>query len=180
MPSSSSSPQSSPSVPAVVVRPAVAGDAAPLHRLARRTIDARYRPFLGDESVDWFIGSGASDAHIDEHLGRGNIHVLEEDGEIAGLMILDGPLVDLMMVDVAHQRRGLGRTLLAAAEEILFAEYAEIRLETFTGNEAACLFYAACGWTPVGRPEAGNEGADEGAGADEAAGPERIGFVRRR
>jgi ribosomal protein S18 acetylase RimI-like enzyme len=140
-----------------VVRPAVAADLLALRELARRTIDASYRSFLGDEGVDWFINSGASDDHIERHFRQGHIHCLEEDGEIVGLMILDGPTVDLMMVDVRHNREGLGTVLLSRAEELLFAQYPDIRLETFVGNEAAIAFYEACGWLAAGRTDSGPE-----------------------
>ncbi|WP_406861338.1 hypothetical protein ABZO31_13135 [Streptomyces sp. HUAS MG47] len=67
-----SSPSSHP-----VVRPALPEDLAVLQELARPTIDARYRPFLGNENVDWFINSGASDEHVDSHFRQGHIHCME-------------------------------------------------------------------------------------------------------
>ncbi|CAM5558879.1 GNAT family N-acetyltransferase [Streptomyces narbonensis] len=152
----------------VVVRPALPEDLAALQELARRTIDACYRSFLGDEGVDWFIGSGASDEHIASHFAQGRVHCLEADGGIAGLMILEGPTVDLMMIDVRHHRRGLGAVLLSAAEEVLFAEYGDIRLETFVGNTAAIAFYEACGWTAAGRTDTGSDT------------PAKIEFVKHR
>ncbi|NLU70506.1 GNAT family N-acetyltransferase [Streptomyces sp. HNM0574] len=151
-----------------VVRPAHAGDLAALQELARRTIDACYRPFLGDENVDGFIGSGASDEHLAHHLGQGHVHCLEADGAVAGLTVLDGPTVDLVMTDVRHHRRGLGTVLLARAEELLFARYEEIRLDSFTGNTAAFAFYEARGWRVSGYTE-----PDGGL-------PARAGFVKRR
>ncbi|MFG3309869.1 GNAT family N-acetyltransferase [Streptomyces wuyuanensis] len=128
------------------IRPATGEDLGELQALARRTIDVCYRGFLGDEAVDWFIGSGASDAHVKSHLERGGVHCLVQDGRIAGFTILDGPTVDLMMVDPDHHRRGLGRVLLRHAEETLFARYSTIRLETFPDNARATSFYEACGW----------------------------------
>ncbi|WP_328474991.1 GNAT family N-acetyltransferase [Actinoplanes sp. NBC_00393] len=137
-----------------VVRLAVADDLGALQRLARRTIDASYRSFLGDDSVDWFINSGASDDHIEGHFRQGHVYCLEAEKEIVGLTILDGPTIDLMMIDIGHQRRGWGRVLLARAEEALFARYRDIRLETFAGNTAAIGFYEACGWLRGGQLEA--------------------------
>ena len=128
------------------IRPATGEDLADLQALARRTIDTCYRGFLGDEAVDWFIGSGASDAHVKSHLERGGVHCLGQDGRILGLSILDGRTVDLMMVDPDHHRRGLGRLLLRHAEEALLAQYPTIRLETFPDNARAKSFYEACGW----------------------------------
>jgi len=151
---------------APVVRPATGRDLGALQELARRTIDARYRSFLGDDGVGWFISSGASDDHIESHFRQGHVHCLEVGGDIAGLMILDGPTVDLMMIDVDRQRQGLGRALLSQAEEMLFAQYEEIRLESFVDNRTANAFYEACGWSVVGPLE--------------SEGPGKIEFVRRR
>ncbi|WP_346346134.1 GNAT family N-acetyltransferase [Streptomyces sp. SID5789] len=137
-----------------------------LQELARRTIDARYRPFLGDEGVDWFIGSGASDDHIESHFRQGNLHCLEAGGDLVGLLITEESTVDLLMIDADRQRQGLGRLLLAQAERLLFAEYQEIRLETFAGNVTAVAFYEACGWSVSGQLE--------------SDGPDRIEFRRYR
>ncbi|MFI8513224.1 GNAT family N-acetyltransferase [Streptomyces sp. NPDC085460] len=141
------------------VRPATLEDLGALQALARRTIDTCYRGFLGDEAVDWFLGSGASDAHVKTHLEQGGAHCLVQDGRIVGLSILDGPTVDLMMIDPEHHRRGLGGFLLRHAEETLLPRYATVRLETFTSNTAAVSFYEACGWLR-GEPLEG-EGPDK-------------------
>ncbi|MER7912712.1 GNAT family N-acetyltransferase [Streptomyces sp. NPDC096068] len=129
------------------VRPATGKDLADLQALARRTIDTCYRGFLGDKAVDRFIGSGASDAHVKTHLEQGEVHCLTQNNRIVGFSVLDGPTVDLMMIDPDHHRRGLGRLLLRHAEETLLARYPTVRLETFPENTRAVAFYEACGWT---------------------------------
>ncbi|MFD4376720.1 GNAT family N-acetyltransferase [Streptomyces sp. NPDC058486] len=139
------------------IRLARGEDLGALQALARRTIDTCYRGFLGDEAVDWFIGSGASDAHVRSHLERGGAYCLTaRDDRIVGLSILDGATVDLMMVDPGHHRTGLGRLLLGHAEQTLFARHPVIRLETFPGNESARSFYEACGWVLGARLEDGD------------------------
>ncbi|MFI6939624.1 GNAT family N-acetyltransferase [Streptomyces sp. NPDC050418] len=150
------------------IRPARPTDLTALQALARRTIDTCYRSFLGDEAVDWFIGSGASDEHVRAALEKGGVHCLveAESGEIVGFSIVDGATVDLMMVDPAHQRRGLGRQLLSHAQGLLLAEYRTIRLETFTTNTRAVAFYEACGW------EQGELLAEEG--------PAKVEYVKHR
>ncbi|MGW4635274.1 hypothetical protein [Nocardia sp. NPDC004415] len=59
------------------IRPATGPDLDALQALARRTIDTCYRGFLGDEAVDWFVGSGASDEHVRGHLEQGHVHCLD-------------------------------------------------------------------------------------------------------
>ncbi|MFF5451659.1 GNAT family N-acetyltransferase [Streptomyces sp. NPDC012950] len=135
------------------IRPATGEDLADLQALARRTIDTCHRGFLGDEAVDRFIGSGASDAHVKTHLEQGEVHCLTQNNRIVGFSVLDGPTVDLMMIDPDHHRRGLGRLLLRRAEETLLARHSTVRLETFPENTRAVAFYEACGWTPGGRLE---------------------------
>ncbi|MDH6189278.1 ribosomal protein S18 acetylase RimI-like enzyme [Streptomyces sp. CZ24] len=166
------------------LRPARPEDVPLVQKLARRTIDARYRSFPGDEGVDGYPGSGASDEHLASHFLAGHLHCLEAGGEIVGLLIVEGPTVDLLMIDVDRQRQGLGRLLLAEAERLLLPQYEEIRLETFATNVAAVAFYEACGWTAAGRPE--SEGPDrvefrrsreqhsagEGAAGEETAAPD--------
>ncbi|WP_336086744.1 GNAT family N-acetyltransferase [Nocardia sp. SSK8] len=138
------------------IRPATGQDLGALQALARRTIDTCYRGFLGDEAVDWFINSGASDDHVRSHLEQGRVYCLDQDDRIVGLSILDGPTVDLMMIDPDQHRRGLGRLLLRHAEETLFTRYPSIRLETFPDNARARSFYESCGWI------LGDQLADEG------------------
>lgn len=148
------------------IRPASEEDLDELQVLARHTIDTCYRAFLGDEAVDWFIGSGASDTHVKNHLERGGVRCLiGREDRIVGFSILDGPTIDLMMVDPDHHRRGLGRLLLQDAEAALLDRYAHIRLESFADNAAANSFYEACGW------QHGDQLTDEG--------PAKIAYVKR-
>ncbi|WP_210769311.1 GNAT family N-acetyltransferase [Occultella kanbiaonis] len=151
-----------------VVRPARDGDLMALQELARRTIDASYRPFLGDENVDAFVGSGASDEHVAGHLRRGQVLCLEAAGTIVGLAVVEGPTVDLLMVDVRRHREGLGTALLARVEELLFVQYESVRLETFVGNTAALAFYEACGWSVTSRTPS------------DSAMPDRLELVKHR
>lgn len=86
-----------------------------------------------------------------------------------GFSILDGPTIDLMMVDPDHHRRGLGRLLLQDAEAALLDQYAHIRLESFADNAVANSFYEARGW------QHGDQLTDEGPAKPDGRRP-----VRRR
>ncbi|MGD9529835.1 MAG: GNAT family N-acetyltransferase [Candidatus Nanopelagicales bacterium] len=152
--------------PRPAVHPARHEDLVGLQELARRTIDASYRSFLGDEGVDRFLSSGASDAHIEIQFRQGHVHCLRVEGQLGGLVILDGPTIDLLMIDVRRHRQGLGTALLSRAEEMLFVRYEELRLESFADNRAANAFYGARGWLVAGRLN--------------SEGPAKIEMIKRR
>jgi ribosomal protein S18 acetylase RimI-like enzyme len=75
---------------------------------------------------------------------------VEESGEILGFCVARGAEIDLMMIDCAHHREGLGRTLLNHVETDMFKADPELRLKSFRDNQPANAFYAAQGWMPGG------------------------------
>ena len=153
-------------LPGLTIRPAGENDRDVLVALAISTARTNYTPFLGRDAIEtWIAGGGVTD-HVDTHLGA--CRVAERDGDIVGFCVTKGPLIDLLMVAPAHQRRGIGRVLLADAEARLFAEHAAIRLESFADNPAANAFYMSQGWQP-----------DELVTAQDT-GIRTIGFVKRR
>lgn len=139
------------------IRPAIDKDLPILQALARRTIDTCYRPFLGDEAVDWLVKSGASDTHIKTQLEHFDVYCLGDVDNVLAFSILEGPTIDLMMVDPGHHRHGLGRRLLDHAEKTLFTQHKVIRLENFQANQGGNAFLEANAWKPAGLLE-GAEG----------------------
>ena len=126
------------------IRRAVESDLPEIQSIARRTIDACYRPFLGDESVDWFINDGGSDQYLSENVA--DCRVLMSEDSIVGFCVTKNDLIDLMMVDSAVHRQGYGAAMLKDCERRLFAEFDELRLESFEGNTVANNFYRKHGW----------------------------------
>ena len=134
--------------------------------LAIHTVRTNYTPFLDRDAIEtWIAGGGVTD-HVGAHLGT--CCVAERDGDVVGFCVTKGPLIDLLLVAPAHQRRGIGRILLADAEARLFAEHGAIRLESFADNSAANAFYLSQGWQ-----------RDESADGQDA-GFRTIGFTKRR
>ncbi|MHC4551064.1 MAG: GNAT family N-acetyltransferase [Planctomycetota bacterium] len=131
------------------IRRALHSDLSHLIALSRRTIGASYRPFLGDEAVDAFIGSGAADRYVEENIGR--CSVILRDEQVVGYAVWRDNLIDLLMIDHAVHRQGLGTLLLQRVEAALFERYEELRLESFEGNRSANAFYRKNGWREVGR-----------------------------
>ena len=127
-----------------LIRKAVISDVSHLIALSRRTISASYRSFLGDEAVDAFIGSGAADRYVEENVGR--YLVILRDEKVVGYAVWQDNLIDLMMIDQAAHRRGIGTLLLRQVEAVLFGRYDELVLESFEGNQRANAFYRKNGW----------------------------------
>ena len=115
--------------------------------IARRTIKACYKSFLGDEAVEAYVLSGESDREIMKYLEQTD--VMEENEQIYGFCIYFDDFIHLMMIDEVHQRNGLGSALLEHAEKMLFKNNQTIRLETFEGNIPALKFYEKQGWKKV-------------------------------
>lgn len=127
-----------------LIREALASDVGELIDLSHRTIRASYRPFLGDEAVDAFLGSGAAGRYVAENVGR--CSVIVRDGRVVGYAVCRDDLIDLMMIDHASHRQGLGTELLHWVEEELGRRYEELRLESFEANQPANAFYRKNGW----------------------------------
>lgn len=126
------------------LRPAVANDLKYLQKIANDVIDKNYRSFLGDEAVDYFIESGASNNHMKENIGDTTVAIVKE--EIVALCICKSNLVDLIMVKNEFHRQGVGTRFLSEICKQLFCHYTEIHLESFEKNVKANQFYKKNGW----------------------------------
>jgi GNAT superfamily N-acetyltransferase len=74
----------------------------------------------------------------------------EEDGGLAGILVLDGDMVDQLYVEPGRTGRGIGSALLAVAKR----ERPEgLRLWTFQSNAGAQRFYERHGFVAVRRTD---------------------------
>jgi ribosomal protein S18 acetylase RimI-like enzyme len=131
----------------VKIRKALLSDLEVMQSVARHTIDKNYRPFLGDEGVDWFI-SGPSDEYMKETINEA--FVISEDEDVIGFCVLKENLIDLMIVKHEAHRKGIGTKLLDYCERVLFSDYQEIKLESFEKNDKANSFYTKNSWVKSG------------------------------
>ncbi len=131
------------------IRKATKSDIEVLKDLSKKTINANYRPFLGDEPVAAFVDSGAVDQYVDENIE--SCSVILSEGNVAGYAVTKDNLIDLMMIDDDFHRHGLGTKLLEYCEEMLFKNYDELILESFEENHKANDFYKKNGWTETKR-----------------------------
>lgn len=126
-------------------RKAKESDLIEIQSLARATIDACYRAFLGDESVDGFLNSGESDKEVEKNLL--NCTVLEIDGSICGYCVNEADFIHILMISPTLQRGGFGSKLLTHIEQNMKdSGYSRFSLETFRNNDQAVNFYLKNGW----------------------------------
>jgi GNAT superfamily N-acetyltransferase len=98
---------------------------------------------------------------LDDYAARINARtawVAEIDGGVVGLLVLlpqeDHLLLDNVAVDPARHGQGIGRALMAFAEEEAIRQgYAELRLYTHEMMTENLAMYPALGWQETGRAE---------------------------
>jgi ribosomal protein S18 acetylase RimI-like enzyme len=96
------------------------------------------------------------DDDYDAKVGRGEVFVADDDGAVAGLIVLverpDHLLVENVAVDPPLQGTGVGRMLLAYAESHAAAcGLSELRLYTNEAMTENLAFYPRLGYREVGR-----------------------------
>ena len=115
-----------------------------LQDFAKDIINKNYRSFLGDEAVDYFIESGASDEYMLQN--RDDIIVALLNDEIVGICICKEDTIDLIMVHSEMHRQGIGSHFINKISEELLKKYNKIYLESFENNLKANSFYDKNGW----------------------------------
>lgn len=139
-----------------MVRPAEAADRAAIEGLVTRA----YQPWI--ERIG--IRPRPMEQDYAEQIASADAFVLEDDGEIAGLLILvaDGGhlAVDNVAVDPSRQGEGLGRRLLAYAEERARERgVSELRIYTHQKMTENIELYARLGYVEYERrSENGRDG----------------------
>jgi GNAT superfamily N-acetyltransferase len=134
-------------------------DVGVLIALSRRTMRASSRPFLGDAAVEAFVGRGAVDQYVADHLEQSTVIVA--DGALLGYAVCNDNVIDLMMIHQPLHRRGFGTRLLQHCEASLFRHYRELTLESFADNDQANNFSLKNGWEQVARYVDRQSGVDK-------------------
>lgn len=106
-------------------------------------------------------------AYFEECIKDDSVYIMKHGEELLGVVVLDQwksheweaihwrhdhPLViHSLMVHPERQGQGSGKALLHASEQLAKAEgYTSIRLDSFSGNGAACNFYKRHGYVERG------------------------------
>lgn len=141
-------------------RPADAGLLAAIHAASWQ---ATYRGILPDEFLDDEVSNErAAFWHARMHApddGRRLVQIAELEGEAVGFVCVERPigsawgaLLDNLHALPRHQRIGVGKLLIGAAQDWARAcGETQIHLYVLEGNTAAIAFYERQGWQFAGR-----------------------------
>jgi ribosomal protein S18 acetylase RimI-like enzyme len=104
-----------------------------------------YEPFLGRAAVEEFIAGGHVETYFEEHWHQAI--VATSRGEIVGVAVLVGSLLDLIWVRPESRSEGIGSALMDAAERQAAAETGVLTLEVWDVNRRAVAFYERRGFS---------------------------------
>jgi ribosomal protein S18 acetylase RimI-like enzyme len=140
---------------AILIAPARRGDVARIAAMSRRLVEAGLEPCWTAERVE------RHRRHDDSVVLTARIA-----GSIGGVAIMqygdDAAHLNLLAVEPVHQRRGVGRQLVAWLEDTArVAGTFTIRLELRASNRAARDFYAALGYRPCGTVRGYYQGVED-------------------
>lgn len=141
----------------IAIRPGRETDVPELLEICARTLRARYTPFLGSTKVEGWIAN-EMDGFFHDHAD--DVWVATDGDSMCGCCIVTGHLLAFLLVDVGEQRRGIGTLLTRHAEDRVFRDHDEIRLESFVDNHRANAFYERCEWIRGGRHLDAKSGVD--------------------
>lgn len=95
--------------------------------------------------------------HFSESMERGNVSIIEVDGERVGMVQLfeggDALEVGEIQIDPRHQNRGVGTSVLLDVISSAHAQGRDVRLSVGRKNEKAIRLYERLGFQPVERSE---------------------------
>jgi ribosomal protein S18 acetylase RimI-like enzyme len=128
----------------VELRAAVRADAAAMAAMQSGSLAETYGPLLGRDSVEAFMAGGTVERYFDERWPASTVAVAA--GEIVGVAVLLGDLLDLIWVDPRLRGQGVGSALLLDAEHRAAATHDRLRLEVWRVNERAVAFYLQHGF----------------------------------
>lgn len=134
----------------ISVRPAKTKDFAEVKQVLADTFESTWRPEITEAAADRYLTSDVGGGYVDQN-GLA-FWVAEVDGCVAGMIHWSGDFIEALHVAGRFQRLGLGRLLLARAEqEIGQAGFPKVRLETDTFNQQSQGFYRAMGYVETAR-----------------------------
>lgn len=132
----------------VSIRTAIDADYAALLAIWRRSVEATHE-FLTPADVN------AIEQDVATYLPQmSDLRVAEVEGQPMGFIAIENDTVEMLFVDALVQGRGIGSALL----DSILTGRDSIRVDVNEQNPSGRNFYAAKGFTEIGRSETDGEG----------------------
>jgi ribosomal protein S18 acetylase RimI-like enzyme len=131
----------------LVVRAAEAEDAG-LAAAMQSALVETYGPLMDSDPAAALIADGGAQRYFEEHWSMTTVAVLV--GEIVGVAVLLGDVLDLIWVAPGRRSRGVGAAMLCEVERQAAAVHDRLRLEVWRLNERAVTFYVRHGFVVEG------------------------------
>ncbi len=132
----------------MTIRKATRGDTAALIILLKE-ITKTFRIYLGDETIDDYIYSGAAEELIKDNIA--DIVVGLDNNDFIGFCICKGAVIKLFMVRDSNNIRGLANSFFSMICDYLFCEYDCITLSTYAEHVFPSDFFVRNGFTKKGK-----------------------------
>jgi ribosomal protein S18 acetylase RimI-like enzyme len=134
----------------IIVRAARASDILVLKQILRDTFEGTWLPHIAKASAQRYVESDLGGRYVDECWREFSVAAI--DGDVAALIHWRGDFIEALHVKASHQGQGLGRRLLAHAEQAIGAAgLPQARLETDTFNLRSQALYKAVGYVEKDR-----------------------------
>ncbi|MGV2953512.1 GNAT family N-acetyltransferase [Glutamicibacter sp. AGC46] len=132
----------------VSIRTAVDTDYPSLLAIWRRSVEATHE-FLTPADID------SIEPDVAKYLPQmSDLRVAEEVGQPMGFIAIENDIVEMLFVDAFAQSRGIGSALLNS----VVTGRESVRVDVNEQNPSGRNFYAAKGFTQIGRSETDGEG----------------------
>ncbi|MCS3491567.1 putative acetyltransferase [Arthrobacter sp. JUb119] len=132
----------------VSIRTAVDTDYPSLLAIWRRSVEATHE-FLTPADID------SIEPDVAKYLPQmSDLRVAEEVGQPMGFIAIENDIVEMLFVDAFAQGRGIGSALLNS----VVTGRESVRVDVNEQNPSGRNFYAAKGFTQIGRSETDGEG----------------------
>jgi ribosomal protein S18 acetylase RimI-like enzyme len=130
-------------------RSATRDDVPAISAMQRASLVETYESFPGPAAVEEFIAGGNVERYFDERWQQSTIATV--GGEIVGVAVLEGTLLDLVWVKPSMRSKGIGTALVENVEHQAALDKKELTLEVWTVNQRAVDFYERRGFSVEGK-----------------------------
>ena len=133
----------------LALRAATEADQPAIVDICKTSITKTYGTFMNPERMRPWVDGQEVEAYVARMWPRMTVAVAVDDGQLLGVVALDGHVIDLVWIRADLRGRGIGSVLMEQAESTLAADHDVAELECFAPNHSSIGFYEARGYTTV-------------------------------